>query len=158
MSDEIAIGHLQKRKIEARVLIPFITACREKFGDGPTREAVAATIRALAAEEGAKWAGSFGSDVAGLRKLAETVWAGGGGGLDIQVLDQTDDRLAFNVTRCRYAEFYKELGLEDLGSLIHCSRDHAMVAGFNDDLELTRSQTIMAGGSCCDFRFRRKTQ
>ncbi len=156
MGDEIAIGHLQKRKIEARVLIPFITACRQKFGDGPTRDAVAATIRSLAAEEGARWAGSFGSDVAGLRELAETVWAGGGG-LDIEVLDQTDDRLAFNVTRCRYAEFYKELGLEDLGSLIHCSRDHAMVAGFNGDLELTRSQTIMAGGRCCDFRFRRKT-
>jgi hypothetical protein len=156
MSDEIAIGHLQKRKIEARVLIPFITACREKFGDGPTREAVAATIRVLAAEEGAKWAGSFGGDVAGLRALAETVWAGGGG-MDIQVLDQADDRLAFNVTRCRYAEFFKELGLEDLGSLIHCSRDHAMVAGFSDDLELARSQTIMEGASCCDFRFRRKT-
>jgi hypothetical protein len=157
MSDEIAIGHLQRRKIEARVLIPFITACREKFGDEPTRDAVAATIRVLAAEEGTKWAGSLGGDVAGLRALAETVWAGGGG-LDIQVLDQTDDRLAFNVTRCRYAEFFKELGLADLGSLIHCSRDHAMVAGFNDDLELARSQTIMEGGSCCDFRFRRKTQ
>jgi len=156
MSDEIAIGHLQKRKIEARVLIPFITACRERFGDGPTSEVIAATIRAQAAEEGAKWADSFGSGVAGLRELAETVWAGGGG-LDIEVLDQTGDRLAFNVTRCRYAEFYKELGLEDLGSLIHCSRDHAMVAGFNDGLELTRSQTIMEGGSCCDFRFRRKT-
>jgi hypothetical protein len=157
MTDEIAIGHLQKRKIEAHVLIPFITACREKFGDGPTSEVVAATIRAQAAEEGAKWAGSFGGDVAGLRALAETVWAGGGG-LDIEVLDQTDDRLAFNVTRCRYAEFYKELGLEDLGALIHCSRDHAMVAGFNDDLELTRSQTIMQGAGCCDFRFRRKSQ
>jgi hypothetical protein len=156
MGDEIAIGHLQKRKIEARVLIPFITACREKFGEGPTREAVAATIRTLAAEEGAKWAGRFGGDLAGLRAIAETVW-GGGGGLDIQVLDQTDDRLAFNVTRCKYAEFFRELGLEGLGSLIHCSRDHAMVAGFNDDLELTRSQTIMEGGSCCDFRFRRKT-
>lgn len=155
MSDEIAIGHLQKRKIEAGVLIPFITACREKFGEGPTREAVAATIRTLAAEEGAKWAGRFGGDLAGLRELAETVW--GGGGLDIQVLDQTDDRLAFNVTRCRYAEFYKDLGRPDLGSRIHCSRDHAMVAGFNDGLELARSQTIMEGGSCCDFRFRRKT-
>jgi L-2-amino-thiazoline-4-carboxylic acid hydrolase len=158
MTDEIAIGHLQKRRIEARVLIPFITTCREKFGDGPTREAIAATIRALAAEEGATWAGRFGSDVAGLRALAETVWAGVGGGLDIDVLDQTDDRLAFDVTRCRYAEFYQQLGLADLGSLIHCARDHAMVTGFNDDLELARSQTIMQGGSCCDFRFRRKTR
>ena len=157
MTEDSAIGHLQKRKIEARVLIPFIAACRERFGDGPTREVVAATIRAQAAEEGATWATRFGSGVAGLRALAETVWAGGGG-LDIVVLDQTDDRLAFNVTRCRYAEFFRELGLADLGALIHCSRDHAMVAGFNDGLELTRSQTIMEGGGCCDFRFRRRDQ
>jgi hypothetical protein len=82
MTDELAISHLQKRKIEAGVLIPFLAACREKFGDGPTSEAVAAMVRALAAEEGAAWGGRFGRDVAGLRELAETVWAGGGG-LDI---------------------------------------------------------------------------
>jgi hypothetical protein len=31
-----------------------------------------------------------------------------------------------------------------------------MVAGFSDDLELSRSQTVMQGASCCDFRFRKK--
>ena len=156
MSDEIAIGHLQKRKIEAGVLIPFIAACREKFGDGPTRELVAATIHSLAAGDGARWAEAFGSDIAGLRRVAEEVWAGGGS-LELEVIDQTADSLDFNVARCRYAEFYKELGLADLGGLIHCSRDHAMIDGFSDGLELTRRRTIMAGDSCCDFRFRRKS-
>jgi L-2-amino-thiazoline-4-carboxylic acid hydrolase-like protein len=155
MTDDVVISHLQKRKIEARALIPFIKACREKFGDGPTGAVIAATIDTYAAEEGVKWAERFGADVAGLRKLAETVWAGAGG-LDFEVVDQTADRLAFNVTRCRYAEFFKELGLQDLGVLIHCNRDRAMVTGFNDTIELSRSQTIMQGGSCCDFRFRRK--
>lgn len=126
MVEEIAIGHLQKRKIETRVLIPVITARREKFGDGPTSEVVAATVRALAADEGAKWAESLGRDVPGLRVLAEKAWAGGGS-LDITVLDQAEDRL----------DFHKELGLADIGALV-------------------RSQTIMEGGSCCDFRFRRK--
>jgi hypothetical protein len=32
----------------------------------------------------------------------------------------------------------------------------AMVAGFTSELELFRSQTIMEGPTCCDFRFRRK--
>ena len=157
MTDEITIDHLQKRKIEARVLIPFIAACREKFGDGPTREMVAATIRGLAAGEGAGWAARFGGDMAGLRALVKKVWdMAGGGGLEVEIVDQTADRLDFNVTRCRYAEFYKELGLADLGSQVHCARDHAMVSGFNDGFELSRSQTIMAGAGCCDFRFRRK--
>jgi hypothetical protein len=31
-----------------------------------------------------------------------------------------------------------------------------MVVGFNNELEMTRSQTIMEGASCCDFRFRRR--
>jgi L-2-amino-thiazoline-4-carboxylic acid hydrolase-like protein len=155
MTDEIAISHLQRRKIEGRVLIPFVNACREKFGEGPTRELVVAAIRSLATADGTRWAGMFGTDTDGLRRVAEELWAGGGG-MELEVVGQTADRLDFNVTRCRYAEFYKELGLADLGALIHCSRDHAMVEGFNDGLELTRSQTIMAGGSCCDFRFRRK--
>jgi hypothetical protein len=155
MADEIAIPHLQKRKIEARALIPFVKACREKFGDGPTREVITAAIDSTAAEEGARWAERFGGDIAGLRALAETVWANGGG-LDLEVVDESAERLAFNVTRCRYAEFYRELGLEELGVLIHCNRDRAMVAGFADDVELKRSQTIMQGGGCCDFRFRRK--
>ena len=155
MNEEIAIPHLQKRKIEARALLPFITACREKFGDAATGDVIADAINAAAAKEGLQWAERFGGDIAGLRKLAETVW-GSGGGLDLEVVDETADQLAFNVTRCRYAEFFKELGLQDLGVLIHCNRDRAMVTGFNDAIELSRSQTIMQGGSCCDFRFRRK--
>lgn len=155
MSDELAISHLQRRKIEGRVLIPFIAACREKFGDGPTRELVEATIRRLAAQDGEKWAGAFGTDLAALKTVVEEVWAGGGS-LNVDMLDQTDDRLDFNVTRCRYAEFYKDLGLPDLGYLVHCNRDHAMIEGFNGDIELTRTQTIMGGGTCCDFRFRKR--
>jgi hypothetical protein len=57
------------------------------------------------------------------------------------------------VTRCGYAEFYKELGLSDLGFRVHCNRDHTMLVGFNGQIELSRTQTIMEGAACCDFRF-----
>jgi len=152
---EVPISHLQRRKIEGRVLIPFIEACHEKFGEAATRELVTATIRKLAAIDGAKWADTYGSDIASLRKVAEKVWAGGGS-LEIEVIGQTDDRLDFNVMRCRYAEFFKELGLADMGYLVHCNRDHAMIDGFNQDVELVRTQTIMQGAAHCDFRFRKK--
>jgi len=152
---EIPISHLQRRKIEGRVLIPFIEACREKFGEGSTRELVVSVIRTLAAQDGARWADSYGMDIASLRDVADKVWAGGGS-LEIEVIDQDKDRLDFNVTRCRYAEFFKELGLAEMGYLVHCNRDHAMIVGFNPDLELTRTQTIMQGATHCDFRFRAK--
>jgi predicted ArsR family transcriptional regulator len=155
-ANEVAISHLQRRKIEGRVLIPFIQALREKYGEEAAREVVDATIRKLAAEDGARWADSYGQSIASLRKVAQEVWAGGGS-LEVKVLDQSDDHLDFNVTRCRYAEFYRELGLTDLGFRLHCNRDFAMVAGFNGELELSRSQTIMEGAVCCDFRFRKRS-
>jgi predicted ArsR family transcriptional regulator len=154
-ANEVAISHLQRRKIEGRVLIPFIQALREKYGEEAAREVVDATIRKLAAEDGARWADSYGQSIASLRKVAQEVWAGGGS-LEVKVLDQSDDHLDFNVTRCRYAEFYRELDLTDLGFRLHCNRDFAMVAGFNGELELSRSQTIMEGAACCDFRFRKR--
>ena len=156
VTDEVPISHLQRRRIESRVLIPFIAACREKFGEAATKELVVATIRRLAIEDGARWAEAFGRDMGSLKNVAEKVWAGGGS-LDIDMVAAGDDRLDFNVTRCRYAEFYKDLGLADLGYLVHCNRDHAMIDGFNPDLKLTRTQTVMEGASHCDFRFTKKT-
>jgi predicted ArsR family transcriptional regulator len=155
-ANDVAISHLQRRKIEGRVLIPFIQALREKFGEEAARDVIDATIRRLAAEDGARWAESYGQTISSLRKVAQEVW-GGGGSLDVQVLAESDSHLDFNVTRCRYAEFYRELGLTDLGFRMHCNRDFAMVAGFNGELELSRSQTIMEGAACCDFRFRKRS-
>jgi len=154
-ASEVAISHLQRRKIEGRVLIPFIQALREKFGEEAARDVIDATIRKLAAEDGARWAESYGQSIPSLRKVAQEVWAGGGS-LDVQILSESDHHLDFNVTRCRYAEFYRELGLTDLGFRMHCNRDFAMVAGFNGEFELSRSQTIMEGAACCDFRFRKR--
>jgi L-2-amino-thiazoline-4-carboxylic acid hydrolase len=152
--DEVAISHLQRRKIEGRVLIPFIQALRDRCGENAAHEIIDETIGKLAAEDGARWAASYGETTASLRTVVQELWAGGGG-MDVQIVEESQDHLDFNVTRCRYAEFYQELGLEDLGFHVHCNRDHAMVAGFNSELKLARSQTIMQGATCCDFRFRK---
>lgn len=151
---EVAISHLQRRKIEGRVLIPFIQTLRDKLGDDAARELVDATIRRLATEDGATWATTYGQGIGSLRRIVDELWAAGGG-MEVQVLDQSDQEFAFNVKRCGYAEFYKDLGLADIGYQVHCKRDHAMLTGFDDGLELSRSQTLMEGASCCDFRFRR---
>jgi L-2-amino-thiazoline-4-carboxylic acid hydrolase len=152
---EVPISHLQRRKIEGRVLIPFIQACRERFGEEATRDLVVTTIRRIAGQEGEQWAKHFGDGLAALERIADEVWAGGGG-MDIDVIQRTGERLDFNVTRCGYAAFYQEMGVADIGALVHCSRDHAMAAAFDPDIELVRTGTIMEGKPCCDFRFRKK--
>jgi hypothetical protein len=43
--------------------------------------------------------------------------------------------------------------MQDLGFIVSCGRDFNFPAGFNKNMKLTRSQTIMQGASHCDFRY-----
>jgi hypothetical protein len=71
--------------------------------------------------------------------------------IDLKVKDSS--RLDFDVTNCRYAEMYRELGMADLGRILSCQRDGAFCQGFNPALRLIRTQTIMEGAARCDFRY-----
>jgi len=81
-----------------------------------------------------------------------------GDALDYQVVKQSTDAFEVDVTGCRYAQFYKELGLPELGFLLVCSSDFPMAEGFSPDIRLTRTQTIMQGASHCDFRYARRKE
>lgn len=79
-----------------------------------------------------------------------------GDALDCSVREQSHDTYEMNVARRRYAQFYKELGEPELGFLLVCSSDFPFAEGFDLDMKLTRTQTIMQDASQCDFRFRRE--
>jgi hypothetical protein len=81
-----------------------------------------------------------------------------GDALDYQVVKQSEDTVEIDVTGCRYAQFYKELGVPELGFLLVCSSDFPMAEGFGPDIKLTRTQTIMEGASHCDFRYTRQKE
>ena len=75
--------------------------------------------------------------------------------LDYRVIEKSQDAFAFDVTACRYAEFYQELGEPELGFLLVCSGDFDMAEGFGSDIKFARTQTIMQGAGHCDFRYKR---
>ncbi|KAA5606221.1 2-amino-thiazoline-4-carboxylic acid hydrolase [Roseospira marina] len=75
--------------------------------------------------------------------------------LRLEVLERGPDQLDFNVVRCRYAELYEALGVRSIGDILSCNRDGQFICGYDSRMTLTRSQTIMAGASHCDFRYRR---
>ena len=151
---EPTITHLERRKIEAGVLIPIVQAFQRAIGKERANEIARGVIMELARKDGERWAQQFGTDLAAMAQVI-SVWAGGGS-LDIEPIDRSAEKLDFNVVRCQYAEFYKELGLPELGYLFHCNRDFGMVEGFSPGLALKRTQTIMQGANHCDFRFVRK--
>jgi hypothetical protein len=144
---------LEQREIEARIVGPLIAAVRAELGAEKTLALVRRVISDLARQSGAELAQRLGE--ASLPAFASCLdrWSEAGA-LEIDVLEQSADRLSFNVTRCRYAEMYRALGLADLGSSLSCVRDFALAEGYSPDITLTRTQTIMDGAESCDFRFR----
>ena len=92
------------------------------------------------------------------RRDIASAWASfaKGDAVDYSVRAQSQDTYEIDVTGCRYAQFYKELGEPELGFLLVCSSDFPFVEGFGSDIKLTPTQTIMQGASHCDFRYRRQ--
>ena len=110
------------------------------------------TIIRIAQEQGGQLAEQMGGCSLGHFAGSLKYWTKDNA-LEIEVLEQTDEAFHFNVTRCRYAELYKALGVAELGDVLSCNRDFALVEGFNPDVTLTRTQTIMKGAGHCDFRY-----
>jgi hypothetical protein len=146
---------LEQREIEARVIAPIYRAFAAEVSESRAREILAGVIRDLARTAGCT-AARDGNDLAHLREVVER-WTAGGA-LELTVLRNDEHAFHFNVTRCRFAEMYHRLGLDDLGPLLSCGRDGAMIEGFNPEIEFARTQTIMQGATHCDFRYSRRDE
>lgn len=147
-----AIGVLKRREIEARIVAPLLEALGKEFGRERVLEIAREVIIAVAREQGAKLAEGMGGNT--LIHFAESTAAWKqDNALEREILELNEERYSFNVTRCRYAEMYRALGIPELGGLLSCNRDFSLIDGFNPEVTLTRTQTIMQGASCCDFRF-----
>jgi len=147
------IGVLRRREIEARILAPLINAFSAEFGRERVIEIAKRVIVEIARQQGKALADQVGGNSLAHFAGSKDAWVKGGA-LEVQVLQVTDGAYDFNVTRCRYADMYRALGIPELGSVLSCGRDFALGGGFNPNLELTRTQTIMEGAPFCDFRYR----
>lgn len=150
-----SVGVLKRREIEARLLIPLIETLAAEFGRERVLALVRQTIIAIAREQGAHLAAQMQSRSLPAFGQALEAWTRDDA-LTLEVLAQDETQLAFNVTRCRYAEMYLALGVPELGALLSCNRDYSLMEGFNDAVTLTRTQTIMQGAPACDFRYVRR--
>lgn len=146
------IGILKRREIEARIVGPLLEALGREFGRDRVREIASQVVVQVAREQGARLAETAGGKTLSHFAGSLDLWKRDGA-LQIEVVEQKSDRFFFNVTRCRYAELYRALGIPELGAILSCDRDFALIEGFNSEIELSRTQTIMEGAPCCDFRF-----
>lgn len=149
------LGVLTRREIEARILVPLINALGDAFGRDAVLAVVRDTIVKIAREQGAVLGQQMGGN--SLKHFVDSLayWTRDKA-LEIDVIEESDDVLSFNVIRCRYAELYESLGIREIGTSFSCTRDFALIEGFNPEISLKRTQTIMEGAEYCDFRYRRE--
>jgi hypothetical protein len=149
------IGVLKRREIEARLLAPIVDALGQKFGRQEVLEIVRNVITGIARRQGSELAISLGRNDLQTFGSAVEPWSRSGA-LQLRILDQTEEVLNFDVTECRYAELYRSLGIEELGSILSCARDATFIEGFNEKIVLERKHTILQGSTACDFRFSKR--
>ncbi len=144
----------EQLKAQAAVLVPLVELLRQELGVERANELV---VRGLS-----EWARSIGKMLrhlppeAPLSKLKMAIE-----GLDAAGMQQTEflessaTRLDYNIHRCRAAEFYRSLGLEDLGFLLVCRLDDSVMPALDPKIRFVRDQTLMQGADYCTFRFTR---
>jgi hypothetical protein len=148
------ITMMDKTKIQAQVLVPVMQALRRELGrekaDDLVRDALREWSKALFAEIGKTIEGSGKRRWVALQGAFNDVTAQEVE-FDIHRRDQAG--LDIDVTRCRFAEFFRALGEPELGALLVCCGDVDIAEASGGEVRLERAQTLMQGASCCTFRY-----
>lgn len=151
MSERLPI--LEQRRIEAEVIKPIYEEMVVTLGVEQARQILDTAIRKAAIAQGQSFAAEAENGTS-LDSFADIQkhWTASGA-LEIEPVDRTPGTLDFNVTRCRYSEMYKAMGLGEIGHLLSCNRDGTFCEGYDPRIKLERTQTLMGGASHCDFRY-----
>jgi hypothetical protein len=146
---------LERSKIQAQVLVPVLRAFREAIG---TERANQIAWKALA-----EWrkqvtremhAGFEGTPLERWRAGVEAGMPQIGDAVDIEMQTMTAEQVEFDITGCRFAEFFRALGEPELGFALLCSMDDTAAEEIGQgEVGFRRTRTIMQGGSRCDFRY-----
>ncbi|CAI0928027.1 L-2-amino-thiazoline-4-carboxylic acid hydrolase [Serratia proteamaculans] len=152
------LGILARRRIEAEIIKPIYQILVREIGKERAQAVIGEAIENAAIEAGKNFAAQEpnGADLQSFTAL-QYLWEKDDA-LQVKVINQDPQHFDYNVTRCRYAEMYHQMGLGEIGHLLSCARDSQFIVGYAPDVELQRTQTIMSGASCCDFRYTAKSQ
>jgi hypothetical protein len=155
MTDTLPI--LTRRRIKAEFARGVYAEMKAALGAALAKRILAAAVIRMARETAAQMARAApggAPDLDSFRAI-QHLWTQEDA-LRTEVLESTATVFHFNVTRCRYAEMYRDMGLAELGAVLSCNRDAAFCEGYDPKLKLTRTQTLMEGAAHCDFRYTRE--
>ncbi len=144
---------LDKIRIQAQVLVPVLRALRVELGRDKADALVTQALR--------DWSKQLFADIGdGIEGSPRRKWAAiqsvwgevSGKEVEVEILHQDKETLDMDVTRCRFAEFFRALGEPEVGALLICEADFDIAAAGDGEVSLDRAQTIMQGAPSCTFR------
>ncbi|MEE4195478.1 MAG: L-2-amino-thiazoline-4-carboxylic acid hydrolase [Anaerolineae bacterium] len=72
-------------------------------------------------------------------------------GIESELIHLTQNEVELHIHQCEWARYFKDHHPE-VGYLMACSTDEVAYKAFNNKLRMQRTETLMEGGSKCDFR------
>ena len=147
------IPMFEQRRIEAMILKHVYDTLKASHGIEAAQKTIADAVRASSIEQAKEFAAKVGGKTS-IQTFVDrqSLWKRGGA-MEMEVKEQTETSYVFNVTRCKYAEMYRDMGLGEIGHLLSCQRDGTFCEGYDDRIKLKRTQTIMQGASHCNFDY-----
>jgi L-2-amino-thiazoline-4-carboxylic acid hydrolase len=146
---------LEKTRIQAQVLVPVMQALRAELGrdkaDAIVRQALREWSSRMFAEIGKSIEGPPGRKFSRMNRALEDVTVKE---VAFEMRRRNPEALEFDITSCRFAEFFRALGEPELGALLVCSTDIDIAAAGEGDVSFGREQTLMQGGPSCTFRYK----
>jgi hypothetical protein len=144
---------LTKTRIQAQVLLPVLRALRTELGkekaDAMVKQALRDWSKQLFASIGA---GIDGSPRRKWKTIQHVFRDVSSREVEFEILRHDEEALDLDVTRCRFAEFFRALGEPELGALLICDADFDIASVGHGEVSLERAQTIMQGAPSCTFR------
>jgi predicted ArsR family transcriptional regulator len=149
------VSLLDKTRMQAQVLVPVLRALRAELGKDKADAIVAKALRDWSRQLFA----NIGDNIEGSprRKWAtiQSVWGEvSGKEVEFEMRRHDKEAMDMDVTHCRFADFFRELGEPELGALLICEADFDIAATGNGEVTLERAQTIMQGAPSCTFRYK----
>ena len=155
---ESKISYLDRVKAQSEVLVPVLNCLRDELGQERANVLVYGALR--------EWSRKVFEDISSkIEGSGLDKWSQMSEELLPLIVDdlveepiREDSRvLEFNITGCKFAQFFKEIGEPELGAILTCEVDHHMAAISQQEVNLTIEKTIMKGEEYCDFRYKFKT-
>ena len=146
---------LDKTRIQAQVPVPVLGALRAELGKEKADAIVKQALRGWSKELfTATGDGVDGSPRRRWAAMHSAMAAATEQDVAVEMRRHDKEALEFDVTHCRFAEFFRALGEPELGALLICETDFDIAAAGGGEVSFTRDQTIMQGAPSCTFRYK----